>query len=148
MPGCYWAALSTREDYIARHSYGAYKLGYRRLGQTLFVLSGEGNGRIFYEKVMFTCGGRLINSFAMIYPIDKRHVFDPIVERVEDSFRPARDCKRAGLALPPPARRQASAASRCGSASQFDTPQSSDIRDLRRRSAPLIHADPHFGWSR
>ena len=105
MPGCSWAALSTREDYIARHSYGAYKLGYRRLGQTLFVLSGEGNGRIFYEKVMFTCGGRLINSFAMIYPIDKRHVFDPIVERVEDSFRPARDCKRAGLALPPPARR-------------------------------------------
>ena len=65
------------------------------------MLSGEANGRIFYEKVMVTCGGRLINSFAMIYPIDQRHIFDPIVERVEDTFRPARDCKRAGLALPP-----------------------------------------------
>ena len=92
---------ATYQAYIARHSYGDYKLGYRRLGQTWFVLSGEGNGRIFYEKVMFTCGGRLINSFAMIYPIDQRHIFDPIVERVEDTFRPARDCKRAGLALPP-----------------------------------------------
>ena len=91
---------ATYQAYIARHSYGDYKLGYRRLGQTWFVLSGEGNGRIFYEKVMFTCGGRLINSFAMIYPIDQRHIFDPIVERVEDTFRPARDCKRAGLALP------------------------------------------------
>jgi hypothetical protein len=87
---------ATYQTYIARHSYGDYKLGYRRLGQTWFVLSGEGNGRIFYEKVMFTCGGRLINSFAMIYPIDQRHIFDPIVERVEDTFRPARNCKRAG----------------------------------------------------
>ena len=101
-------SAASYQDYIAHHSYGDYKLGYRRLGQTWFVLSGEGNGRIFYEKVMFTCGGRLINSFAMIYPIDKRHIFDPIVERVEDTFRPARDCKRAGLA-PPPAPRQASA---------------------------------------
>ena len=45
------------QEYVARHSYGDYKLGYRRLGQTWFVLSGEGNGRIFYEKVMFSCGG-------------------------------------------------------------------------------------------
>lgn len=108
--GGYTAA--SYQDYIARRSYGDYKLGYRRLGQTWFVLSGEGNGRIFYEKVMFTCGGRLINSFAMIYPIDKRHIFDPIVERVEDTFTPARDCKRAGLALSPPSRREAPASVR------------------------------------
>lgn len=105
-------SAASYQDYIARHSYGDYKLGYRRLGQTWFVLSGEGNGRIFYEKVMFTCGGRLINSFAMIYPADQRHIFDPIVERVEDTFKPARDCKRAGLALPPPERRPALGSSR------------------------------------
>ena len=34
------------------------------------MLSGEGNGKTFYEKVMFSCGGRLINSFAMLYPTD------------------------------------------------------------------------------
>ena len=75
---------ATYQDYIARHSYGQYQIGYRRLGKTWFVLSGEGNGRIFYEKVMFTCAGRLINSFAMIYPFDQRHLFDPVVERIED----------------------------------------------------------------
>ena len=90
-------------DYIAQTSYAEYQIDYRRLGGNWFALSGEGNGRIFYEKVMFTCGGRLINSFAMLYPSDQRHIFDPIVERIEDTFQPARDCERAGLAAPSPA---------------------------------------------
>ena len=41
-----------------------------------------------YEKVMFSCGGRVINSFAIVYPIAERAFYDPIVEVVEDSFRP------------------------------------------------------------
>ena len=90
---------ATYQDYIARHSYADYKVDYRRLAATWFVLSGEGSGKIFYEKVMFTCGGRLINSFAMIYPAAQRQILDPIVERIEDTFRPARDCERAGLAF-------------------------------------------------
>ena len=91
------------QEYIAQQSYGQFTIGYRRLGTTWFVLSGERENQIFYEKVMFTCGGRLINSFALIYPRDKRHIFDPIVERVEDTFRPGRDCERAGLSPPSPA---------------------------------------------
>jgi hypothetical protein len=47
------------------------------------VLSGEGKGKTFYEKVMFSCGGRLISSFAMIYPTEQRHIFDPVVERID-----------------------------------------------------------------
>jgi len=96
----------TYQQYIAQHSYPSYQIDYRRTGGSWFALSGEGEGRIFYEKVMFTCGGRLINSFAMIYPSARRHIYDPIVERIEDSFRPATDCQRAGLAPrpEPPAR--------------------------------------------
>jgi len=41
------------QSYIARKSYGQYKIDYRPVGQNWFVLSGEGNGRIFYEKVIF-----------------------------------------------------------------------------------------------
>jgi hypothetical protein len=89
------------QEYIARHSYPDYQIDYRRTGGSWFALSGEGGGRIFYEKVMFTCGGRLINSFAMVYPSAQRHVFDPVVERIENSFRPATDCQRAGLAPKP-----------------------------------------------
>lgn len=90
------------QDYVAQHSYGQYTIGYRRLGANWFVLSGERENQIFYEKVMFTCAGRLINSFALIYPADKRHIFEPIIERVEDTFRPGRDCERAGLSTPSP----------------------------------------------
>ena len=34
-----------------------------------FVLSRENHQNVFYEKVMFSCGGRVISSFALIYPI-------------------------------------------------------------------------------
>ena len=86
-------------DYIARESYAGYRIDYRRLAGSWFVLSGEGNGKTFYEKVMFSCAGRLINSFAMIYPTDQRGLFDPIVEGMEASFRPARECGRRAAAL-------------------------------------------------
>jgi hypothetical protein len=92
---------TTYQEYIARHSYPDYQIDYRRTGGSWFALSGEGRGRIFYEKVMFTCGGRLITSFAMVYPSAQRRLFDPVVERIEDSFRPATDCQRAGLAPTP-----------------------------------------------
>ena len=93
---------ATYQTYIARHSYGDYKLGYRRLGQTWFVLSGEGNGRIFYEKVMFSCGGRLINSFAMIYPTAQSRLFDRVVEGMEKSFRAGKaTCPDIGAAPAP-----------------------------------------------
>ena len=79
--------VATYQDFVARKSYAAYQIHYRPRGNTWFVLSGEGDGKIFYEKVVFSCGGRLINSFALIYPAADRQIFDPIVERVEDTFR-------------------------------------------------------------
>jgi len=80
------------QEYVARNSYADYRIAYRRRGGSWFVLSGEGNGKIFYEKAMFSCAGRLINSFAVIYRSEQRHVFDRIVERIEDSFRPGQKC--------------------------------------------------------
>ena len=35
-----------------------------------------------------TCGGAVISSFALVYPIAEREFYDPIVEDIEDSFRP------------------------------------------------------------
>jgi hypothetical protein len=88
------------QSYIARKSYGQYKIDYRPVGQNWFALSGEGNGRIFYEKVIFSCGGRLINSFALLYSTDNRVEFDRIVERMEKSFRPGQNCEQAGVQPP------------------------------------------------
>jgi hypothetical protein len=47
---------------------------------------------VFYEKVMFSCGGRIISSFALIYPISSKAMFDPIVEGIEKTFRPGQNC--------------------------------------------------------
>src|SRR5262245_34711789 len=80
------------QAYLARNSYADYRISYRRLGGSWLALSGEGNGRVFYEKAMFSCRGQRISSFALIYPSDQRHVFDPIVERIEDTFRPGAKC--------------------------------------------------------
>ena len=41
-----------------------------------------------YEKAMFSCGGGLISSFAMTYPVEQRSLYDRIVERIEHTFRP------------------------------------------------------------
>ena len=82
------------QKHVAFASYGKYKVTYRPLGRSWFVLSGEGDGKIFYEKVIFSCSGRLINSFAMIYPIERRDVFDPLVEQIEDSFHAGTTCER------------------------------------------------------
>lgn len=76
------------QELVARQSYAGANISYARRGRSWFVLSGEREGNIFYEKVMFSCGGGIINSFALIYPREQRDLFDPIVERIEDSFRP------------------------------------------------------------
>jgi hypothetical protein len=57
------------------------------------VLSGEGGGKIVYEKVRFSCGNGVITSFAMIYPTARRRLFDAVVERIENSFHAGPGCK-------------------------------------------------------
>jgi hypothetical protein len=37
--------------------------------------------------VTFTCGGRLINSWAMIYPAAERQLYNRVVEQVARSYR-------------------------------------------------------------
>jgi hypothetical protein len=101
-------------------------------------LSGEGNGKTFYEKVIFSCNGRVINSFAMIYPTAQSVLFDRVVEGVEKSFR-------AGLGSCPdvgatPASRPSQPVARGPYAALADRIARSRGRDvivvLRRNGAP------------
>jgi hypothetical protein len=79
---------------IRQESYAGYNVDYAPVGATWFVLSGENDRAVFYEKVIFSCSGRIINSFALIYPIESKREFDPIVEGIEKTFRPGQDCGR------------------------------------------------------
>ena len=76
------------QQFIARESYPGLRADYAPVGQTWTVLSGTRGETMVYEKVMFSCAGRVINSFALVYPIAERRLYDPIVEAIEDSFRP------------------------------------------------------------
>jgi hypothetical protein len=76
------------QRFIARHSYPGLQVDYAPVGQGWAVLSGTRGDTMIYEKIMFSCGGRVINSFAMLYPVAERRFYDPLVEAIEDSFRP------------------------------------------------------------
>ena len=76
------------QRFILQQSYPGLRVDYSPVGQTWSVLSGTRGDTMVYEKVMFSCGGRVINSFAIVYPIAERAFYDPIVEVVEDSFSP------------------------------------------------------------
>lgn len=68
---------------------GGYEdVTYSPMGESWLVLSGYRGDDIFYEKYMFSQGGRLMSSFWLTFPRQQKLVFDPIIGRMEDSFRP------------------------------------------------------------
>ena len=81
--------LSLREyrELVLRESYQGAEVDYAPVRDTWFVLSGVRDGTIFYERVTFTCGGRVINSWALLYPQAERRRYDRVVEQVARSYR-------------------------------------------------------------
>jgi len=71
---------------------GYEEITYQPRGRSWFVLSGYRGEQIYYEKVMFSCGGRVVNILAIAYPTSERGQFDPVVERMEDTFKPSQEC--------------------------------------------------------
>jgi hypothetical protein len=65
------------------------EIGYGPMGQSWFVLSGVRGSSIYYQKIMFACGGRVINAFALTYPEERKRAFDAIVTTIEKNFHPA-----------------------------------------------------------
>jgi hypothetical protein len=71
---------------VVRDFAGYDKLVYGPMGQSWFVLSGVRGGSVYYQKVLFSCGGRVINAFALSYPSQERREYDDIVTGIEKSF--------------------------------------------------------------
>lgn len=72
---------------LAEQSYAGADMDYSPVGETWFVVSGNLDDKIFYEKAIFSCNGDELSSFAMVYPAAKRRLYDLVVEHVENSFR-------------------------------------------------------------
>ncbi len=65
-------------------------LTYSPMGRTWFVLSGFRGDDIYYQKVMFSCAGQIINVLSIRFPTAEKPVYAPMIEKMEDRFRPGR----------------------------------------------------------
>ncbi len=87
LPNADGMSLRDYRSLVLQQSYPGAVIDYAAMRDTWFVLSGTRDGVMFYERVTFTCGGRRINSWAMLYPAAERRLYDRIVEQVARSYR-------------------------------------------------------------
>jgi hypothetical protein len=80
------------KQWMIANAGGYEEITYQPRGRGWFVLSGYRGDQIYYEKVMFSCGMRMVNILAISYPVAERDHFDPVVEQMEDTFRPGQEC--------------------------------------------------------
>jgi hypothetical protein len=85
--------LSLREyrDFLMHEQYRGAEIEYAPVRKHWFVISGTIAGQEFYERVSFTCGGQLINSWAMVYPAHpskQNRFYDRVVSAIARTYSP------------------------------------------------------------
>jgi hypothetical protein len=105
--------LDAYRDFLLSGNYANTDIDYAPQKARWFVLSGVKGDQTFYERVTFSCGGRLINSWAMLYPTAQKKLYDPILEAVSRTYT-------AG----------AGADGNCGEA-QVETPEAGEEKEQR-----------------
>ncbi len=80
--------LEAYRTFLIENNYAGAKIDYAPIRQRWFVLSGVRDGTVFYERVTFTCGGRMINSWALLYPESESKRLDRLVEQIARSYAP------------------------------------------------------------
>ena len=81
-------SLEEYRTQLLEENYPGANLDYTPVSNKWFVLSGTQGDKHFYYRVSFTCNGRLINSWALIYPVAERQFYDRIVEAVARTYTP------------------------------------------------------------
>lgn len=81
--------LADYRTFLINASYPGAKIHYAPVRDTWFVLTGtKADGTTsFYQRVNFVCGGRAINSWAVIFPFDEENVYSTIIEQVHKDYR-------------------------------------------------------------
>jgi hypothetical protein len=82
------ASLDAYRTQLLQENYRGAQLDYAPVRRNWFVISGTIGAMMFYERVSFTCAGRYINSWAMLYPAAERSRYDRVVEEIAPTFRP------------------------------------------------------------
>jgi hypothetical protein len=82
--------LESYRQFLLGESYKDVKIDYAPVRSTWFVLSGIRGDQMFYERVTFACGGRMIHGWQLIYPVAERALYDRVVEAIHRSYRVGR----------------------------------------------------------
>lgn len=82
------ASLWEYREQLLKQNYRGADLDYAPFKSQWFVLSGTAGKMEFYERVTFTCGGRLINSWALLYPARESRFYSRVVEAIAPTYLP------------------------------------------------------------
>jgi hypothetical protein len=78
--------LEAYRTFLLDKIYPNAKIDYGPRKARWFVISGVQKSETFYERITFSCGGRLINSWAMRYPTSEHHLYDRVVEAISKTY--------------------------------------------------------------
>ena len=80
--------LKSYRDFLIHETYAGADITYAPVRDTWFVLSGiRKDGTLFYQRVNFLCGGRSINSWAMLFPAADKPMYQPVIDDVHRNYR-------------------------------------------------------------
>ena len=82
------ATLLDYRSQLLTDNYPGADIDFGPIRRNWFVISGTRGTMHFYERVSFTCGGRLINSWALLYPVSLRAFYDRVVEAIAQTYTP------------------------------------------------------------
>jgi hypothetical protein len=98
-------SLADYRTFLLNAAYPGAKIDYAPVRPTWFVVSGVRKDGItaFYQRVNFVCGGRNINSWAVIFPAGQEPVYSKIIDQIHRDYAVgAGNCGKS-VAMAPPA---------------------------------------------
>ena len=78
--------LDGYREFLLSDIYANAMIDYAPQKTRWFVLSGQRGDETFYERVTFSCGGKLINSWAMLYPTAQHKLYDRVLEGIARTY--------------------------------------------------------------
>jgi hypothetical protein len=97
-------SLADYRTFLLNAAYPGAKIDYAPVRKTWFVVSGIRKDGItaFYQRVNFVCGGRNINSWAVIFPAGQEPVYSKIIDQIHRDYAVGDgNCDRTVMMSPP-----------------------------------------------
>jgi hypothetical protein len=130
-------SLADYRAFLLNAAYPGAKIDYAPVRPTWFVLSGVRKDGItaFYQRVNFVCGGRNINSWAVIFPTGQEPVYSKIIDQIHRDYAVGTgNCNKPMVMTPPamPPRQMGGQMSAPTGAKPAATMQMKQMSDMER----------------